>query len=125
MSDIISNDERRTLSVIAFLLLRMGLTDRARRVYDGIIELSEPGSSDWRFAKAGLASVLIEMKKGSEALSAVKAAMDGTPLTSREAALYLLKAQALWQQGRKEEARAARDHYLYLTGGSAEGSAVK
>ena len=36
----ITADERRTLSVLAFLFYRMGLEDRARRVYAAIAELS-------------------------------------------------------------------------------------
>jgi hypothetical protein len=42
--------------------------------------------------------------------------MKGAPLSSREVTLHLLKAQALWLQGRKEEAQVARDEYLYLSG---------
>ena len=116
MHEEITRDERRTLSVLAFLFFRMGLEDRAKRVYDAISELSEPGSSDYRFAKAGLAAVAVESGQGAEALAALKEAMQGGPLSSREATLYLLKAQALWQQGRKAEAEQARNEFLYLTG---------
>ena len=112
----ITADERRTLSVLAFLFYRMGLEDRARRVYAAIAELSEPGSADWRFAKAGLAAVAVESGNGAEALAELKDAMQGGPLSSKEATLHLLKAQALWQQGRKAEAEEARNTFLYLTG---------
>ena len=116
MHEEITRDERRTLSVLAFLFFRMGLEDRAKRVYDAIAELSEPGSSDYRFAKAGLAAVAVESGQGAEALAALREAMQGGPLSSKEATLYLLKAQALWQQGRKAEAEQARNDFLYLTG---------
>ena len=46
--------------------------------------------------------------------------MKGRTLSSRELALHLLKAQALWLLGRKEEARASRDTYLALTGSHSE-----
>lgn len=42
--------------------------------------------------------------------------MDGQTLSTRHAALHLLRARALWQQGRKDEARAAVNEYLYLAG---------
>ena len=116
MHEEITRDERRTLSVLAFLFFRMGLEDRAKRVYDAIAELSESGSSDYRFAKAGLAAVAVESGQGAEALAALREAMQGGPLSSKEATLYLLKAQALWQQGRKAEAEQARNEFLYLTG---------
>ena len=82
MHEEITRDERRTLSVLAFLFFRMGLEDRAKRVYDAIAELSEPGSSDYRFAKAGLAAVAVESGQGAEALASLKEAMQGGPLSS-------------------------------------------
>lgn len=112
----ITRDERRTLSVLAFLLFRMGMEDRARRIYDAIAELSVPGSADYRFARAGLAAVAVEAGDGAAALAALRDAMQGGQLSTRDAALWLLKAQALWQQNRREEAAAARDEFLYLTG---------
>lgn len=116
MHDQISSDERKTLSVLAFLFFRMGMEERAKRVYAALAELSEPGSTDYRFAMAGLSAVAIELGDGNEALARVKEAMKGAPLSSREVTFHLLKAQALWLQGRKEEAQVARDEYLYLSG---------
>lgn len=116
----VSADEKKALSVLAFLLFRMGQGERAARVYESLVELSEPGSSDWLFAQEGLAAARIELGDGEKALAAVKAAMKGRVLSSRESALHLLKAQALWLLGRKEEARASRDTYLALTGSHSE-----
>ena len=116
MNEQISTEERKTLSVLAFLFFRMGMEDRAKRVYAALAELSEPASSDYRFAMSGLAAVAVEMGDGQEALAHVKEAMKGAPLSSREVTLHLLKAQALWLQDRKEEAQVARDEYLYLSG---------
>ena len=104
MNEQISTEERKTLSVLAFLFFRMGMEERAKRVYAALAELSEPGSSDYRFAMSGLAAVAVEMGDGQEALAHVKEAMKGAPLSSREVTLHLLKAQALWLQDRKEEA---------------------
>ncbi|MBO5658642.1 MAG: hypothetical protein J6S08_04320 [Duodenibacillus sp.] len=116
MHDLITDQERKTLSVLAFLFYRMGMEERAKRVYAALAELSEPGSSDYRFAMAGLAAVAVELGDGDEAFARVKEAMKGGPLSSRDVTLHLIKGQALWLQGRKEEAQAARDEYLYLSG---------
>ncbi len=116
MSDLtVTKDEKRALDVLAFLLFRMGQGERAARIYESLAELSEPGSSDWLMAQEGLAAARIELGDGEKALAAVKAAMKGRSLSSKESALHLMKAQALWLLGRKEEARAARDVYLSLT----------
>ena len=39
-------------------------------------------------------------------------------------ALHLLRARALWQQGRKDEARAAVNEYLYLAGNGPSAQAL-
>ncbi len=122
MTAEINEGERRTLSVLAYLFFRMGLGERAKRIYAAIAELSEPGSSDYRFAKAGVAAVDIELGNGAEALASIKEILRGQTLSTREATLHLLKAQALWQLGRREEACAARDEYLRLCGSSASSS---
>ena len=116
MAEIINNDERKTLSVLAFLFFRMGMEERSKRIYEALAELSAPGSSDWRFAQAGMAAIEVEAGRGAEALGHLKAAMEGGPLSTKDAALHLLKSQALWQQGRKAEAEAARDEFLRLSG---------
>lgn len=38
--------------------------------------------------------------------------------------LHLLRARALWQQGRKDEARAAVNEYLYLAGNGPSAQAL-
>ena len=112
MADVeLTKDERTALSVLAFLFFRMGMDDRARRVYEALAELSKPGTGDRRFAKAGIAAVAVE-----GALAALREAMAGGALSTKDASLYLLKARALWLLDRKTEAESARDQFLYLTG---------
>ena len=50
--------------------------------------------------------------------------MDAQTLSTRHAALHLLRARALWQQGRKDEARAAVNEYLYLAGNGPSAQAL-
>lgn len=123
MADVeLTRDERTALSVLAFLFFRMGMDDRAMRVYEALGELSEAGTPDRRFACAGIAAVAVEQGDGRTALAALKEAMAGGALSTRDAQLHLLKARALWLLDRKEEAEAARDEYLFLAGASAGAS---
>ena len=50
--------------------------------------------------------------------------MDAISRRARHAALHLLRARALWQQGRKDEARAAVNEYLYLAGNGPSAQAL-
>lgn len=112
----LTEDEKKTLSVLAFLFFRMGMEDRARRFYETIAELSAPGTPDFRFAKAGLAAAVLEAGDAETALREVREALAGGPLSSRDATLHWLRSRALWALGRKEEARAARETFLSMRG---------
>lgn len=119
----LTQNERRTLSVLGFLLLRLGLADRAAAVYDALSEMTD--AREKRQALTGAAAALLDLNKPQEALNRLKIAAEGRPLTTAEAAIALLKARALWQQGRVEEARNWRDQYLYLSGQLNEGKTEK
>lgn len=112
----LTEDEKKTLSVLAFLFFRMGMEDRARRFYETIAELSTPGTPDFRFAKAGLAAAALEAGDAETALREVREALAGGPLSTRDAMLHWLRSRALWALGRKEEARAARETFLSMRG---------
>lgn len=112
----LTEDEKKTLSVLAFLFFRMGMEDRARRFYETIAELSTPGTPDFRFAKAGLAAAALEAGDAETALREVREALAGGPLSTRDATLHWLRSRALWALGRKEEARAARETFLSMCG---------
>lgn len=112
----LTEDEKKTLSVLAFLFFRMGMEDRARRFYETIAELSTPGTPDFRFAKAGLAAAALEAGDAETALREVREALAGEPLSTRDATLHWLRSRALWALGRKEEARAARETFLSMRG---------
>lgn len=112
----LTEDEKKTLLVLAFLFFRMGMEDRARRFYETIAELSTPGTPDFRFAKAGLAAAALEAGDAETALREVREALAGGPLLTRDATLHWLRSRALWALGRKEEARAARETFLSMRG---------
>lgn len=131
-ADRFTSDERRTLSVLAFLFLRMGAAERAARLYEALLALidearqeDETGSlaRERRLALAGLAAARLDAGAAPEALASIDEALgllgSLAALSTREAALHLLKAQILWALDRKTEAHAARDRFLELGGAGA------
>ncbi len=115
----LNQEQRQTLHVLAFMFFRMGLMERAGRIYDGLRALSSPGQPD-RLALAGLAAIALEKGNGATALGYLRQILGAGALPSRQAVFLLLKAQALWLEGRKEESRAALDEYLFLNSGEGE-----
>ncbi|WP_300778112.1 hypothetical protein [uncultured Bilophila sp.] len=112
----LAQDQRATLSILGYLFYRMGRLDSAAKVFAALIALAP---AEARRACATLAAIEVERGRGQEALPLLRRVTEGRVLPSREAVLHLLRARALWQQERREEARAAVDDYLYLAGGRA------
>lgn len=123
----LERQQRETLSVLGYMYLRMGELDRAGRLFAALLALgrqerSENRGAPWsdaltRLAHASLAAVDLERDNPRSALEHLHLAMDGRTLTSRHAALHLLRARALWRQGRKDEAALAVEAYVHLSGG--------
>ena len=112
----LKENQRRSLHVLAYMMLRMGQEERAARIYAALEALAPQEAPD-RQALAGAAAVAIRAGNGAKALESLRKAMNGATLSSRNAVLHLMKAQAFWLEGRREEARAALDEYLFLVGG--------
>ncbi len=110
------DDQKKALHVLAYMMFRMGQEDRAGRIYAALAALAPQPAPD-RLALAGLAAVAISRGDGAAALEALRGAMSGAVLSSRQTVLHLMKAQAFWLEGRREEARACLDEYLFLAGG--------
>ena len=115
MEKELTAEEKKALHVLAYMMLRMGQEERAGHIYAALAALSPQGVPD-RLALAGMAASALQRGDGAAALESLRGAMDGVPLSSRQAALLLMKAQALWLEGRKEEARSVRDEFLFLAG---------
>lgn len=116
MTVMLDPQQRRTLHVLGYLCLRMGQMDRAARVFAVLAAL--PADVPDRQAYSGLAAVALDKGDAATALKHLYTAMEGEPLSSRRSALHLLRAQALWREDRKDEAKSAVDEYLYLAGSS-------
>jgi len=113
-----------TLRVLAYLFFRMGHMERAERVFAALAALADPECPDLQ-ANVGLAAVALEQGRGKEALERLRAVMEkGTlkdrALSSKEAVFCLMRAQALWMEGRREEAQGMVETYLHLMGDSAQ-----
>ena len=121
----LERQHRETLLIRGYMYLRMGEMERAGRLFAALIAVSgeRSGSSgvlalDFldRLAYASMAAVDLERDDPGAALDNLHKAMDGRVLSSREAALHLLRARALWRQDRREEARQAVDAFIGLGG---------
>jgi hypothetical protein len=117
----LERQHRETLSVLGYLYLRMGELDRAGRLFAALLAVTGDAAPDHsaRLAHAGLAAVDVERGEAASALEHLHEAMAGQVLSSRSAALHLLRAKALWRQGRESEARQAGDMFVHLAGSSA------
>ncbi|PKN41828.1 MAG: hypothetical protein CVU60_08700 [Deltaproteobacteria bacterium HGW-Deltaproteobacteria-18] len=132
----LQRQHRETLLILGYMYLRMGELERAGRLFAALIAVSgeRTGSSGTpaldfldRLAHASMAMVDLERDDPGAALDNLHKAMDGRVLSSREAALHLLRARALWRQDRREEARQAVDAFIglggRLDGGQSDGDA--
>lgn len=111
----LTKEQRATLNVLGYLFLRMGQFERAKRVFSALAALDP----DDRWARRNLAAIAVHDGDGAAALRHLQASMGREPLSSRDAALHLLRAKALWLEERKDEARRAVDEFMHLAGGKA------
>lgn len=126
----LEQQHRETLSVLGYLYLRMGELDRAGRVFAALLAVGKDAEAGedvplWakaltRLAHSSLAVVELERGNSRATLEHLHQAMDGQVLSSRHAALHLLRARALWHQGREDEARLAVETFVRLSGGLAD-----
>lgn len=110
----LTTEQRTTLNVLGYLFLRMGQFERAKRVFSALAAL-EP---DDKWARRNLAAICVQEGDGASALRHLHAAQEGEPLSSRDAALHLLRAKALWLEERTDEARRAIDEFMHMAGGA-------
>ena len=108
----LTRDQHRALQVLGHLYLRMGQFGRVRKLTMALLALDP----DDTWARRCLAVALLKEGDAERALDQLNILLSGAPLPSRDAALYLVKAQALWQAGRAGEARNAMNAYLAAGG---------
>ncbi len=94
-SSPLSGEQRRALLVLGYLFLRMGQFARAKKLFAALLALGD----------------------GGVALEHIDRIVGAAPLPSRDAALHLLKARALWLTGRADEAKNAVNAWIAAGGG--------
>ncbi len=121
----LERQHRESLLILGYMYLRMGELERAGRLFSALIALAGTRAERTglpaldsldRLAHASMAAVDLERDNPGAALDHLHKAMDGLILSSREAALHLLRARALWRQDRRDEARQAVDVFVSLGG---------
>lgn len=103
---------RRALHVLGHLFLRMGRFVQARKLFAALLALD---GGD-RQARASLAAACLSLGEGAEALKHADLAIGAGPLSTRDAALHLIRARALSLCGRGAEAAAAVEAWLAAGG---------
>lgn len=112
---MLSLEEQKSLHVLGYLYYRMGLYDRAEKLLKSLLIMTENSPYDKSvFALAAALGIL--QKNGAEALEYLQNLFDGTVFTGKKACYYLLKAQALYLEERRDEAKDMLDMYLLYKG---------
>ncbi len=117
----LNDDCRATLRVLGYLFLRMGRIESARRTFATLAATlpEEVSARERSWVERNLAAIALEENDSNAALNHLNNAMRGITMNTSDAALYLMKARALWRQGRHEEARQALNTYMHLAGAKA------
>lgn len=119
MAVVLNADQRCALHVLGYLWFRMGRLQSAGRVFRVLAD-ALPHDDATRKALAGLAAIALTAGDSATALRHINTALEGNTPTSRMGFLYLLRGQALWLQGRHDEAKNAVSQYLYFSGESSK-----
>lgn len=109
---VLTASQQRALLMLGYLYLRMGQGKRARKLFAALVALDK----DDGWARRGLAAACLALGEGEAALEHIDKAIGSTPLPSRDAALHLLRARALWLTGRTDEAQNAVHAWLAAGG---------
>ena len=108
----LSAEQSKTLLILGYLYVRMGHYERAKRIFSALAALNP----DDAWARRNLAALAVQEGDGASALRHLQVVFAQGPLTTRDTALYVLQAQALWLEGRKDEARHALDEFVHKAG---------
>lgn len=104
--------QRDALFMLGYLYARLGDTGRARAILQGVARVcpEEPRTNKY------LAAIAIMDEDYPRALKLLAPYTGSAVIGSEDAPLLLMKAKALWQEGREEESRNILDEYLYVVG---------
>ncbi len=102
-----------SLSSLGYMLMRMGRNDDAQKTFSALLKLAiDEKQKNWLYKN--LAVVYIRKEEYKLALEALRNAIGDGVYKKQDAYLYLLKAEALWQSSRFNEAEASIKQYYNL-----------
>ena len=108
----LTRDETDSLFVLVRLYMQLGDMETARLILKNLEQVCPQEHQVLKY----LAAVELELGNPKKTLGHLAALFRGWEMSTREAALLLLKAKALWLENREEESRHAVEQYLSLTG---------
>ncbi len=104
--------QRDALFMLSYLYTRIGDRRRAGAILSAVARTCPEEQRTSKY----LAAIAILDEDYAKALRLIEPYTNGAVLESRDAPLLLMKAKALWQEGREAESRNTIDEYLYLVG---------
>ncbi len=111
----INPKEFQTLISLAFLFLNTGDIEKAQKIYLALLKMTSEKKHTMQVYKS-LAFVCLRKKDYTACLDYLREALDNEVIKSKDAVLYLLKAEALWHLERKQEAdNALQQYYSYIS----------
>lgn len=110
----LTRDETDSLLVLVHLYMRLGDLDTAKLILKNIQQVRP----DERQVLKYLAAVALEQDNPEKTLFHLAPLLRDAALSTRDAALLLMQARALWLLGREAESRNATAEYLTITGES-------
>lgn len=105
----LGRDHRDALRLLGYVLLRQGLAADAVAVFRGLLRIDPQD----RQAHRALISAYLAAGDPEHALELASSYVV-RPNEPRAAALHLLRAQAYWRMGQRDNAREALDHFVEL-----------
>ena len=109
---MLTRSQRDALFMLGYLYTRLGDTARARAILGSVAKACPEETRTNKY----LAAIAILDEDYAEALALLEPYTNGAVLGTEDAPLLLMKAKALWQEGRTDASRNTLDEYFYVVG---------
>lgn len=109
----LTENEKESLFVLVYLYMGLGDTANAELILENLKKIYPEEKRTFKY----LAAIELERGNGPRTLEYLKPLLQEAVLPTRDAALLLMQAKALWLEGRTQESQNAVTEYLSITGG--------
>ena len=109
---MLTTSQRDALFMLSYMYTRLGDTERAAAILGSVAKACPEEARTNKY----LAAIAILDEEYAKALALLEPYTNGAVLGSEDAPLLLMKAKALWQEGRENESRNTLDEYFYVVG---------